>query len=63
MHRPPRSLVALLAAIACAGAVAVPANADPSARGLERGKPWAAKKAHPAQSHRPAGAGSGRKIG
>jgi hypothetical protein len=63
MHRPPRSVVAFLAAIACAGAASATASAAPSDRGDQQSQATAAQTSPPETSNRPAGAGSGRKIG
>jgi hypothetical protein len=62
MHRPPRFIVALLVAAAAAGASAAPAVAQ-SVRGEEMSHGGNPNQDIPEVSNRPAGAGTGRKIG
>ncbi len=64
MHLPPRLAVALLAAVALAAGSAIPAAADaPNKRGQLQGAAKAAPVTPAYDAPRPAGAGSGRKIG
>jgi hypothetical protein len=64
MPLPPRLAVAVLAAVAIAGGSAVPAAADvPNVRGTILGAAQAAPDTPAYEAPRPAGAGTGRKIG
>ena len=64
MHLPPRLAVALLTAVAIAAGSAGPAAADaPNARGQLMGAAKASKVTPAYDAPRPAGAGTGRKIG
>jgi hypothetical protein len=64
MHSPPRLAVALLAAVAIAAGSAGPAAADaPNIQGQLQGAAQAAPFTPAFDAPRPAGAGTGRKIG
>lgn len=64
MHAPPRLAVAMLAAVAIAAASAGPAAADaPNAQGQLQGAAPAPPITPAYDAPRPAGAGTGRKIG
>jgi hypothetical protein len=64
MHSPPRLALAVLAAIAIAAGSAGPASADaPNAQGQLLGGAQAAPVTASYDAPRPAGAGTGRKIG
>ena len=64
MHLPPRLAVAVLAAVAMAAGSAVPAAADaPNCLGQLMGNAKAPNVSPAYDAPRPAGAGTGRKIG